>query len=286
MGGLELLGRIEENDKHSGDVEGLDVHEDKVVSGADDGKIKVWDSNLKLLKETQAFDNAIQRVVAHNGIVYALSGRFIKAFDLETLEPKDYEFLPLEKDANAMRTDGECIYVGDEYCKITNYGLDGTYYNRVELVEQLFDVIKADGLYFSVRDRGITVQEPRKNGQVTVIKTMRGRSPLSMWGNGYLACCSQENANDIVVYEKNKPFNHLKDIKGHDKILLSMVGWGTHLATGSYDSKVKLHDVDSGSLLGEVEVPGGVFIMSLATNGNGLLYAGISGGAVMKLKAD
>ncbi|CAL4060898.1 unnamed protein product [Meganyctiphanes norvegica] len=280
---LTVVAQASEEHQHGSDCEGITVYSDYVITGADDGKIKVWDSNLKLLREVQAFDDSIQRVVVSNDVVYALSYRIIKAFEFESLAPKDLAIPPFKCDVRCLKADDEYLYVGNDEGYIYTYDLSGQKVGERKLTEPVFDMYLTSGRIFSVRDRGITVSEPRKIGSdLIVLQTLRGSYPLALWDN-YLASANQEETKNIVVYNKDS-YKKICDIQGHDLIILCMCGWDSWLASGSYDKKLKLWDMsNNGNLAAEVELPG--FVMSTVTNGDGAyIYVGLKFGYVCKVK--
>jgi len=275
-----LVAHATEEVQHGGDCEAITVYGDFVVTGADDGKIKIWDRDLKLLREVQASEDPIQRVVVSNNIVFGLSYREVKGFDFESLAPKNLAILPFKKDARCLKAYGDFFYVGDDVGHIHQFELNGLLAGKTELMEPLFDLYMTPERIFSVRDRGITVSELRRSGNVSVASTLRGSYPMTIW-NDFLASAEQEDTSNIVVYNKDT-YKKIYDIQGHEMIIQCMCGWDNWLASGSYDKKLKLWDMNNGKLAAEVELP--YFVMSAATSGDGCVYVGLKFGSVYKVK--
>lgn len=110
---LQVRTRADDADKHANDVNALIYRNGKLYSGADDGKIKVWEEDLKFVAETQAHPSSVFSLAASNDTLYSCSNDgTVKAWELGTLKEKGTIIVGQDEFWKVKFVDGK-LYVGD-----------------------------------------------------------------------------------------------------------------------------------------------------------------------------
>lgn len=85
---FQVRTRADDADKHTFDVNSMVYRKGKLYSGGDDGQIKVWQEDLKLIASVKAHESSIYSIVATDDKIYSCSNDCsIKSFTLEDLKP-------------------------------------------------------------------------------------------------------------------------------------------------------------------------------------------------------
>ncbi|XP_067618689.1 myosin heavy chain kinase B isoform X2 [Eurosta solidaginis] len=171
-------------EKHEGDVTCLAYHKNQVFSGGADGKIKVWDNDLNLIKSVDAHEAYIYAMAMNdrNGKLYSSSCDGCVKF----MTPPYGKTQPLfcSDDAiQAMYCDGDTLYTGDEKGVVTNWIEDKIKF-KYNLVEEVKSLAAEQSLVYTVRDLDVVVSElsAGKSGKYSNKAVFPGKSPLALVG--------------------------------------------------------------------------------------------------------
>ncbi|KAF2349701.1 WD40 repeat [Trinorchestia longiramus] len=290
MVALTLACEADAESRHGADLETVIVHDNRIYTAADDGKVKVWNTDLKLEKEFQAHDYAVYHLlVLKNRLFTASIDATIKVWKLGSFE-LETTLTGHEEPVRRLATNGERLFSGDEKGDVIIWNSDSlASENRYETVEEVWDIAAIDRYFFTVRDRGLSVTEVKNDttSMFTVVKSLQGRAPIYMspkhllygeFGTGYGLHLHKNEPND---------FPKITDLRGHSMIVTcvggNIVGGSERVASSGYDNKVNLWELPSGKLLTSADVS--VTPSSLAMASDGTVYFGGPDGYLAKLVA-
>ncbi|KAK7866600.1 hypothetical protein R5R35_010433 [Gryllus longicercus] len=268
---LQVTARVSESERHLEDVYSVLFRNGKLFSSAADGKVKVWSSDLKLIKEFQAHQSVVYDMAIIGNTLYTCSndGKVL-AWDVETFEKKA-TLLESENEIYKFYVDNEKLYAGDDQGVVRLWEND-EFLLVFNLVEEVRGLVVTDKLLFTVRDRDVCVTEIGEKGHYATRKTIEGSSPICLVGNK--VCFVSRSATNIIVIDATKEtgFKELNDLKAHDMVInvLREAGDST-LYSGSYDKFVKQWDLNSFKCLSSCDT--GECINALAIGNEGQVYA-------------
>ncbi|XP_064085776.1 F-box/WD repeat-containing protein sel-10-like isoform X2 [Macrobrachium nipponense] len=284
MSKLEMVLQCPDEEKHAADAESVRVHGDKVFSCGDDGKVKVFDRNLKLIKDLAAHDYAVYDVFVFGDTLFTGSiDTKIKTWDANTFELKK----TIESHDEAVRrfcTDGKLIYAGDEKGEVRGYTPEGELSVLYNVVEEVWSMYAKGDLLYTVRDRGITITQLKgEDNKFCHIQSLDGRAPI--YANDDWLIFPDTSGLSLDVRENNKTsgFALKGQLKGTEMIVTAASGHGTMVVTGSWDSELRLWDLRTMKETGRCSIPG--VPNGIAVGENGDVYAVGVGGFICKLKA-
>ncbi|XP_066962403.1 F-box/WD repeat-containing protein sel-10 isoform X2 [Macrobrachium rosenbergii] len=283
MSKLEMVLQSPDEEKHTADAESVRVHGDKVFSCGDDGKVKVFDRNLKLIKDFTAHDYAVYDIFVFGDTLFTGSiDTKIKTWDINTFELKN----TIEKHEEAVRrfcTDGKLIYAGDEKGEVRGYTPEGELSVLYNVVEEVWSMYAKDDLLYTVRDRGLTISQVRgEDNKYCHLKSLEGRAPI--YANDEWLVFPDTSGLSLEVRDNNKTsgFALKGQLKGPEMIVTAAGGHGTVVVTGGWDSELRLWDLRTMKETGRCSVPG--VPNGIAVGENGDVYAVGVGGFICKLK--
>ncbi|XP_018332230.1 type II inositol polyphosphate 5-phosphatase 14-like [Agrilus planipennis] len=280
--------RADDGDKHTSDVNALIFANNKLYSGANDGKIKVWEEDLKLGGQVDAH-TAVYSLAASNDTLYSCSNDgFIKAWLLDSLKEKGTIYKGEDEFWKLVYVDGT-LYAGDSQGQIRFFQNDKIV-NNLGVLEGVSGLGVQGNLLFSVKELDVVVTEfiPGHQGQFTTETTIMGRAPLIV-EDGKFAFVSR-SGRDLLVHNacKKSGFNLIAEVKdAHEKIINALVavkdGSDLLLYTGGWDKTVKQWKL-SGKNLSLVNQCNADFVVNvLAAGPKGEIYAGGSDGHILRI---
>ncbi|XP_068203001.1 myosin heavy chain kinase C isoform X2 [Palaemon carinicauda] len=284
MSKLEMVKQSPDEEKHTADAEGIRVEGDKVFSCGDDGKVKVFDRDLKLIKDFTAHDYAVYDVFAFGDTLFTGSiDTKIKVWDINTFELKK----TIEGHEEAVRkfcTDGKLIYAGDEKGLVRGYTPAGDSTVSYNVVEEVWSMYAKEDLLYTVRDRGITITQVKgEDNKYFHVQSLEGRAPIHATND--LLVFPDTSGLSLEVRENNKAshFALKGQLKGPEMIITAVGGHGTMLVTGGWDAELRLWDLTTMKETGRCSIPGVPNGIAVCENGD--VYAAGVDGFVCKLKA-
>uniref|UniRef100_A0A1A9WYL1 Uncharacterized protein n=1 Tax=Glossina brevipalpis TaxID=37001 RepID=A0A1A9WYL1_9MUSC len=281
-------------EKHEGDAMVIAYHKDHVFSGGVDGKIKIWDNDLNLMKSVDAHDAYIYALtVNHSGKLYSSScDGFVKF--MKPPYDKVEELLRSDDAIDALYCEGDILYTGDEKGLVTNWENDKLLL-KYNLVEEVKSLAAEKGWIYTVRDWDVVVSElvPGKSGKYVTRTVLDGKSPLCLLGpiltdrHKYIAYPDRTGKGLVLVRnvlpERFTIAWQLADC--HEMIINGICGDEKCLYSGGYDNKVKAWtdlDEKKPKALGEIDVGSCVNFLCCGNNNN--VYIACSDGIIRRAK--
>ncbi|XP_037952382.1 putative E3 ubiquitin-protein ligase LIN [Teleopsis dalmanni] len=283
-------------EKHEGDATCVAYYNNQVFSGGADGKIKIWDNDLNLIKTVDAHEAYIYAIAINsNGKVYSSSCDGSVKFMLPPYDNENVQELFCCEDAiQSMYCDGETLYTGDDKGVVTNWIKDKMVF-KYNLVEEVKSLAAEQSLIYTVRDLDVVVSEmcSTKSGKYSNKAVFPGKSPLTFAGplvdkkRTFLAFADRTGMGIVLV--KNLPRLRFENVwklpNCHEMIVNSICADEKFLYSGGYDNKVKgLTDLDSTKPkdIGEVDVGSCVNFLCCGSNNN--VFIATSDGLIRRAK--
>lgn len=280
---------VGEGDKHSSDINTLLFHKGKLYSGADDGKIKVWDDGLKLVGEIpDAHSKSVFALAANDDTLYSGSNDgTIKSWSLNDLKAKS-TLAKGPREILKLVYDNDTLYAGDNKGIVELYAKEKLV-TDVNIHDPVKDMLAVDNLLYTLQELDIVIRLIRsKFGNFERRKTIMGGTPMCIAGNKLLFC--SRDGQDIHLRENSIDLN-FKDIslmqEAHDQRIHAMLGMtrdnDTFLYSGGGDKVVKQWKIDGKCLvkLNHCSLKTGVNTMTAGRGGE--IYAGCRDGYLFRL---
>ncbi|XP_018021293.1 myosin heavy chain kinase B [Hyalella azteca] len=290
MVSLTLACEADVESRHGADMESVVLHGGRIYTAADDGKVKVWNKDLKLETEFQAHDYAVYHLLVLKDRLFTASiDATIKVWKLGTFELVT-TLTGHQEPVRRLATNGDRLLSGDEKGDVIIWNGDSlASENRYEVVEEVWDMAAYDRFFFTVRDRGLSVTEVKRGetNQHTVVKSLQGRAPIYL-SKEHLVY-SEFGAGYGLHLHKNLPndFPKITDLRGHSMIITCLggntVSGSERIASSGYDNKVNLWELPEGKLLATYDAS--VTPSCLAVADDGAVYIGGPDGYLAKLVA-
>lgn len=283
--------KADENQKHEFDINCLFYKNDKLYSGADDGKIKVWSNDLKLLGEIQAHISSVFNLTASNLNLYSCSNDgTVKIWNLDSLQEKGTLIEDPDTEFWKLGWANDYLFVGDNQGNIRVYNND-TYYGILSIAEPVKELILAETTLFTA-NMDITITEVKlegKNIQYGYKKSIQGKLPIAYVENKL--CFTDQQQRNIIVHERDEKdlTKKITEHSAHELIILALVAvnWNKiNLFSGGWDKVVKRW-ILNGERLDE----GGcckvdVVVNCLVVGDKGVVYVGGNDGHLLRLKIE
>ncbi|KAJ4433668.1 myosin heavy chain kinase D [Periplaneta americana] len=270
---LSVTATVSNQDKHLGEIYALLFHNDKIYSAAVDGKIKIWNTDLKLETQFQAHESAIYHIAALKDTLYSCSNDgTIQAWSLDTYKHKKTLIKYTEEEVLRLYIVDGKLYAGNDKGILTIWENDAMI-NQYNLVEEIRDFGVDGAFIYAVRDRDMCVHEllPGDKNKYTTRIALEGSSPLRLVGNKL--CFAARSGNNICVHENSKKsgFKELGVIQAHEMILNAMCGYeDSTLFSAGYDGKLKQWNLDTLQNVGTCEI--GYCVNTICVGLQGQIY--------------
>lgn len=287
---------VSDSEKHEHDVNALYFHNGKIFSGADDFKVKVWDSNLKLQGEVLAHDCSIYSLTAINNNIYSCSNDgTLKSWTMELKPLKT--LLAIESELWKLGSANGILYVGDDTGLVMTFKNDEAY-QCFELLEPIKDLVVQDNILFTIRDLYLSITEmlpvpagEKKKSPYTLKQTLDGKSPVCLIDKEYIIVAGR-NGRDIIVYNnaRNEEFKEIATITdAHTMIINAMqgakIGTDHILYSGGWDKVLrKWRIIPTGSIELITELDLEFVINTLILVDNGQVVVAGDGGNMIKVQ--
>jgi len=287
---LNITASVTNETKQAGDVVTMVFHNGKLFTGAEGGKLMVYNNDLSLHKEIQAQYNTVNCMCIFNGnLVTTGNDGLLKIWDVKTLELKQ-TLTGHDNEVRKLTPTATRLYSGDMSGKVKIWGLDGTGQFTLSCVEEVWDIAVAGNICFTVRDKDVTVTdimfrdtgESSNEGETkfVVMSSFEGRPPLALAGD---TLCHCDRPGTVIHLRANEAGDtDLGKLEGHTKIITSMVTRGNLLYSAGYDNTVKAWDVSAKKLVATGTTVNSV-VHSLAVGEDGSVFAGLDNGFIVKM---
>ncbi|KRT80062.1 WD40 domain-containing protein [Oryctes borbonicus] len=283
---FQVRTRADSADKHTADVNTLVYYKGKLYSGADDGKIIVWEEDLKKVTEVKAHASTVYCLAVSGDVLYSCSNDgAIKAWDLNDVKERG-TILQLESgEIYRLFAKNGTLFSSDEQGVVRVH--DGQNIKNIyNLLEPLKDVMVVGNFLYTVRDLDLVITEMKEKDNFQMTKTLMGRAPVCTSGN-YL-CFASRSGKDILIHENcpTSGFKQVAEVKdAHEMIINSLVGTksGDHLYSAGWDKMVKQWKIEKGSCQLINSCNADMVINVLAYGEKGEIYAGGSDGHIVRI---
>lgn len=289
---LNIIASTTEETKQSGDVISMIFHNGKVYSGAEGGKLIIYNQDLTIHKELQAQFNTINSMCIFNGdLVTTGNDGLIKVWNADTLELKK-TMTGHDNEVRKLLPTADRLYSGDMNGKVKIWGKDLVGQLTLSCVEEVWDIAMTGDICFTVRDKDITCTEIKfqenldGDTKFMILTSFEGRPPLALVGDALCYC----NRPGMTIKLRSKAKGHAElgelqvgNGQGHNKIITAMEAKGNLLYSGGYDNCVKVWDVAAKKLIASGTTVSSA-VQSLAVGDDGSVFAGLVGGYVIKMK--
>ncbi|XP_037083796.1 zinc finger CCCH domain-containing protein 62-like [Pollicipes pollicipes] len=284
---LNIVASVTEETKQSGDVVAMVYHNGKLFTGAEGGKLIIYNADLTIHQEIQAQYNTVNSMCIFNGdLVTTGNDGLVKIWDVNTLELKK-TLTGHDNEVRKLLPTPDRLYSGDMSGKVKIWGTDGAGQFTLNCVEEVWDIAVAGSICFTVRDKDITCSEvmfretSAGDTKFVILTSFEGRPPLMLVGNTLCFCDRPGMVIKLKANEKGQP--DLGQLEGHTKIITAMASRGNYLYSGGYDNSVRIWDVPAKKLVATGTTVSNA-VQSLAVGDDGSVFAGLVGGYIVKMK--
>uniref|UniRef100_A0A1B6LR36 WD repeat-containing protein 55 homolog n=1 Tax=Graphocephala atropunctata TaxID=36148 RepID=A0A1B6LR36_9HEMI len=279
---FSVSAKVSEEERHLSEVTCLLLHQNKLYSGADDGKVKVWSLDLKLIKEINAHPVNIYSLAASDTALYSCSNDgTVKAWSLDTMEQTSTLIdNPNNEIMRLYFTDGR-LYSGDDKGNVMVWENDNKI-GQYEVGEEVWDILVDGNFLFTVRNLDVSIIEMKPGGKhYTFLQSINGRSPLQKAGSRF--CFMDRDGKTIHVHEisKESNFKAVTSIQAHEMIVNTLCFVDTTVFSGGYDKVVKRWDILTQQCTATAELE--TVINTLAATHPGSVYVGGAFGYMAKI---
>lgn len=207
-------------DKHEYDVTSMVFLGGLLYTGSDDGKIKVWNRELRKVGEVTAHPCSVYSLAtdgvktlfscSNDGTVKAWKATGTTLDDAGILFTSEREFWKL-------CWEGGIGYAADDLGNVWRWGAAS---GHVETLEQIKDMGARGRLLLTVRDLDVNVLEQAadsKAGRVITCATLPGRAPLTLAGDIMAYSSRDGHTVNIAHATKEQRFQLITEIKVGEK---------------------------------------------------------------------
>ncbi|XP_041977188.1 uncharacterized protein LOC121731682 [Aricia agestis] len=258
----------------------------KLFIGTDTGHILAFDNGLTPAVKWQAHEVQLFAISAGNGKVYSASNDGgVRIWN--SSGEKIGELPALEGDIGSITVHDKYVYVGDEIGNIAVYE-DNTLKAKYNVLEEVKSLVISSPFMFTARDLYVTVTEikPDESKERFITRhNMEGRAPLCIGGNRLL--CISRSGNDLQLHEisSESKFKKLCEVKASEMIITGLTSTSEYCWTGGWDGVVRRWKTTGDQLQAAGELNVGSCVNALAAISNDKVYALLSGGKIVLLKA-
>ncbi|XP_044757862.1 protein JINGUBANG, partial [Coccinella septempunctata] len=289
---MKVSVEADNKDKHEFDVNFLLYAKEKLYSAADDGKIKVWTPDLKLLGEVQAHPCSVFSLAASEDTLYSSSNDgTVKAWSLDDLKEKKTLLNEPNFEFWRVAWNNGYLYVGDDQGNIRVYNNE-EYYGIMNIAEPVKDMA-VDGHILFTANLDIIVTDVKlqgKNLQSINRINICGKAPITLAGN--TLCFTNREGRDIIVHEKDddKKWKELAQLKGAHELIINTLAGGfrdgkVHLFSGGWDKNVKAWIIQNNKIENKGSCDVGFTVNALVLGDDGIVYAAGENGNMVQIDA-
>ncbi|CAG0918607.1 unnamed protein product [Notodromas monacha] len=228
---LSLVNQVGIAEKsHEDDIQALAYQGGKLFSAGEDSFIKVWDlicqtdnneKTLQLQDEICKRNASISSLAVHSGSLYI--GHYdgtIQALRLPELQESVMLVVGAHDDSvTKIVSVGDTVFSGGQDAAVKVWK-DGNLTLVLSVVEEVFDLAVDGMMIFSVRDRGVTIQELlslTESNKFSIKASLEGKSPIALTKQYFFATGS--DGRGILRYDRNNYNEKPTELRGHELII-------------------------------------------------------------------
>lgn len=288
--------RVDDTDKHEFDVNNLLYHKNLLYSGGDDGRIKIWSSDLTKLAEVHAHPCSVYSLAANEDTIFSCSDDgTIKAFELGTLKEKGTLHHEDRTEFWTISYSGGYLYSGDNDGNIKVWKGGKEYYGTFNIAEPVKYMLADGHTLFTAKDTDIIITEVKTEGEhihYGIENSFMGRGPITLIGSDLFGFTSREE-RDIIIHENSKKsaFKELSKVEGaHEKIINALAGakWGDKIVvfSGGWDKQVKKWNIDEDMVKLDCSCDTEIVVNAIAVGDKGEIYVGGGDGHILRMEIE
>ncbi|KAG5676869.1 hypothetical protein PVAND_006676 [Polypedilum vanderplanki] len=277
--------------KHLGDVTSIVFLNDHIISAGGDSKIKVWDKDLKFIKDINIHEAYIYALaIDKDGRLFSSSCDGTVKIIEKPLESDEYSILlKHDKEIESLFVDeNNRLYCGDDHGGISIFE-NLKFKFMMNIVEHVKGLYVEKNFVYSLAQQDLSIHELR--GEKYLMKSsIPGMFPVTLFGDvtdgrsKYIAILTKDGKGISVIENgKQYPIVDVCESK-HDMIITSIKGFNIFLFSCDYSGKVVKSKMIDGKLkhIASVITNSGCANCIQVINDN-LLFVGSSDGTIKRI---
>ncbi|CAH0390333.1 unnamed protein product [Bemisia tabaci] len=285
--GMKKAAQCSETDKHADQITSLFFYKGRLFSSANDGYIKVWSPDLKLITSFQAHPVNVYSAAILNDTIYSCSNDgTIQSWDANDFQKKKTIFQDSTSDTTKLHVSGGKLFSGSDQGVVQAWENDELS-GRYETMEEIWDLLVIENTLYTARclDVVVTEMKPGSKSSCSVRGTIEGHSPIRRLGD--LICFLSRDAKTLLVHDSSSKTGFAKkaEIKlSNDLLVNELLALGdTTVLSGGYDKLVNKWDVSAQKNIGSVDVGGTIVSFTSSQDANDVIFAGTDTGHVIRV---
>lgn len=288
---FKVSSKTEGTTKHELDVTTLLFHEGILYSGADDGKIKAWSPDLKILAEATAHPCSVYCITVSPKVLYSCSNEgTIISWTLKDLKRVKTVHRG-ESEIWRVYYKEDILYSGDDQGVVRIF-INDKLHCIVNIVEGVKDMAVDGKVLYTVRDLDVVLTQLRldalgERGSFNTKCTIMGKCPLCLFDDKL--CFASRNGRDIILHENRSGYQNICEVKdAHEMIINSICAYikdsEISIYSAGWDKIVKEWKLINNKLELKNECNIGVSINVITVGDEGQVYVGGQDGYIYRIK--
>ncbi|CAO1335145.1 unnamed protein product [Diamesa serratosioi] len=281
-------------DKHSGDVTSIVYQNGNLFSAGGDGKIKIWNADLKLKKELNIHEAHVYAIAMDKqGKLYSSScDGTIKTMENPLENDKASILLLHDNEIEALFVDDHLnFYCGDDKGGVTCFS-NGKLKYQINIVEGVKSLFVENNLVYTLLNMDLSIHELRDNGKYIMKTSIPGKFPVTLFGkkedtiSQFIAILTRDGKGITIVKNNTTERFATLTVKEnvHEMIINAMTGCGNILYSCDYAGVLKRLQVDDNELkeLDKISIESGC-ANCLALMDDKTVFVGSTDGSIKKI---
>lgn len=284
---LGLVQTVLDENKQSGDVTCMRFHNGKLYTGAEGGKLIVYNPDLTIFQTLQAQFNTINALCFFNGdLITTGNDGIIKVWNVSDFTIKH----SLEKHDNEVRVlkaRDDKLFSADMNGKVKIWDKNYQLLFTLSVVEEVWSMDMARDIIYTARSNDVTCTQigfkamsvPGET-KFIILDTFEGRGPMCIADDKIVY--TNREGTVLLVKENKSGHPHVNNMCGHEKIINALIYTDNLIYSAGYDGMVKIWDATTYKPLASGTTVGNP-VFSLGVGDAGEVYAGLGNGSIIKM---